>query len=413
MKKAAMICPDHRAGIQDVIGGVPLVLAVYLGKPLIDHALYGLARQGMEKIRVFVSDRPAEIRDYLGNGAAWGLQLEVIPTPSELSMEELGRDYGKDDDEWVMILDRLPQAPSVPILENLASWHSSRVALLPWLMPGQIGARELSPGVWVGMKVRLHPGAVIASPAWIGHQSMVGDGARIGPCGFVENGSFVEVHAEVKHSTVGARTYLGGMTHLSGSIACGSVLANYSNGSVMRLTDAFLLSPLDMDRDAASGYFSRLIAALALLFLAPFLMLGYMLALIVRKPWLIHHQAILRVSQGVPMQTVGYADCPMLPLFWSRWPRLWRVVTGHFSWIGNPPLAPDQVEALESEFEFLWLHVPPAIFTAPEAEGCRAPWDEQAYAHAALFASRPTLSWRCRIFVKGMKSLFFHPTKNL
>lgn len=61
------------------------------------------------------------------------------------------------------------------------------------------------------------------------------------------------------------------------------------------------------------------------------------------------------------------------------------MVTGHFSWTGNPPLSPEEAGLLEGEFERLWLQAGPGIFTAPEAEGCAAPWDDSARAHAALF----------------------------
>jgi hypothetical protein len=399
MKRAALICPEHRDGIQEVIGGLPLVLAVYLGKPLIDHALYGLTRDGFDRVLVFVSDRPAEVRDYIGNGATWGLQVEVMPTPAEITAGEARLSHGMGDEEPVLLLDRLPQAPDIPILSNLESWHASRHTLLPLLVPRQIGTQEHSPGVWMGMKVRIAPTALIEAPAWIGHQSIIGDGARIGPHGFVENDSYVESHAEVTNSTVGARTYLGGMTHLTGSVACGSVLANWSNGSVFRLTDSFLLAPLDIDRKAASGYLARLLAAFILMVASPLI--------------IVTRSAVLRVSPGAPLETVTYFECPFLPPVWSRWPRLWCIVTGHFSWTGNPPLDPEMADTMQTEFEQLWLHVPPALFTAPEAEGCTEPWDDEAKAHAALFASQPTFAWRCRILQHGLTSLFKHPSKTI
>lgn len=409
--RAALICPEARSGIANLGGGVPLVLAAYLGKPFIDHALDGLARDGFAKVLVFASDRPSAVRDYLGNGAAWGLQLEVIPTAVEITIDEVRRKHGVTDDELVMLLDRLPQSPDIPVLVDFESWHASRSLLLPLLVPGQVGARERSPGVWVGMKSRISPTALIEAPAWIGHQSIIGDGARIGPHGFVENDSFVDAHAEVRDSTVGAHTYLGGMTHLSGSIASGSTLANWSNGSVLHLTDAFLLSPMEAEREVATGYFSRMLALILLLLVLPLAVVALALAPVRRMPWWITRRAALRGAAGMPFETVDYHECPSLPLAWSRWPRLWRIVTGHFSWTGNPPLSLAEADGLELEFERLWLHAPPALFTAPEAEGSVEPWDDAAKAHAALFASQPTFAWRKRILYHGLLSLFHHPSK--
>jgi len=120
---------------------------------------------------------------------------------------------------------------------------------------------------------------------------------------------------------------------------------------------------------------------------------------------------VLYRAAGKPLDSVFYYDYPSLPAAWSRWPRLLRIITGHFSWTGNPPITPEEANLLESEFERLWLHVPPALFTAPEAEGCLKPWDDEAKAHAALFASRSTYSWRLRILARGLLSLIYHPSK--
>jgi hypothetical protein len=94
---------------------------------------------------------------------------------------------------------------------------------------------------------------------------------------------------------------------------------------------------------------------------------------------------------------------PTLGPRFARWPSLWRIVTGHFAWTGNPPLTPPEAANLTGEFESLWLHTPPGLFTAPEAEGCSPPWDDAARAHAALFASSPSTAWRWKLITKGLR----------
>ncbi|GAA5482027.1 hypothetical protein [Haloferula sargassicola] len=406
MKRAIVICPDKRAILDDLAGDVPLVLAVYLGKPFVDHALHGLAVEGFTEVILFASDRPAELREYVGTGSTWGMQVEVIATPRELTPEEGAARAEVLPGDQLMVLDRLPQAPHVAILDGPAAWHESRAQLLHLLAPGQVGVRERAPGVWVGMKTRIAGDAVLEAPCWIGHQATISAGAHIGPRSYVENDSLVEVRAEIGDSTVGARTYLGSMTHLARSIAAGPVLANWSNGSVTRLTDAFLLSRLDPVREAAASPFGRLLAlgAMLLTFWVP--LLALLLAPIRRRPWREFRQATLKAGPGEPLRPLWYAEFPALPGGWKRWPRLCRVVTGHFSWTGNPPIEAIQAAQLVTEFERLWLQVPPAVFTAPEAEGCAEPWDDEARAHAALFASRPTFAWRWRILRHGLTSLF-------
>ena len=230
---------------------------------------------------------------------------------------------------------------------------------------------------------------------------MVSSQAIVGPHGYVESDSVIDAHATVENSTVGPRTYLGSMTHLGDSLAAGPVLVNWRNGSLTRLTDAFLLSRLDPPQEALSSPVGRFLALLAMILTFPLAVIA-----LCRNPWRTERIAVLPSGPGEPLRTVTYHEMQALPGKLCRWPYLWRIVTGHFSWIGNPPLTPEEAEILEGEFERLWLQAGPGIFTAPEAENCTAPWDDGARAHAALFACQPTPAWRRKILAQGLKKLF-------
>lgn len=401
VKRVILVCPDLRAGLEDIAGGVPLALAIYLGKPLVEHALDGLARNGVTDVLLLASDRPSDVRAYVGDGTAWGVRIRIAPESAELSPAEAAERHTSFAPDAVLTLDSLPQAPDVPLLRDPASWHDSRAVLLPLLAPNQIGAREISPGVWCGLKARVNPSAVLHPPCWIGPNSMVGAQAVVGPCGYLESDSMVDSHATVENSTVGPRTYLGSMTHLGDSVAAGPVLVNWRNGSLARLTDAFLLSRLDPPQQALSSCSGRLLALLAMILTFPLPLVA-----LCRRPWRIKRVAVLPAGPGEPLRTICYHEMPALPGGWKRWPMLWRVVTGHFAWTGNPPLTPQEADELDSEFERLWLRAGPGIFTAPEAEGCVAPWDDAARAHAALFACQPTATWKRKILLHGVKRLF-------
>jgi hypothetical protein len=225
--------------------------------------------------------------------------------------------------------------------------------------------------------------------------------AIVGPNAYVESDSVIDTHATVENSTVGPRTYLGSMIHLGNSVAEGPVLVNWRNGSMTRLTDAFLLSRLDPPQQALSSPIGRVIALLVMILTFPLVLIA-----LCGRPWRIARVAVLPSGPGEPPRTVTYHEMPALPGNLRRWPCLWCVVTGDFAWTGNPPLSPEEAEALEGEFENLWLLAGPGIFTAPEAEGCDAPWDDGARAHAALFASQPTTAWKRKILTQGLKRLF-------
>ena len=400
MKRVVLICPDQRLALEDLTGGVTIALAIYLGKPLIEHAFDGLARSGVTDVLLLASDRPSDIRAYVGDGSAWGIQVRISPESSELTPADAAARHTSFEHDAVLTLESLPQAPDVPIIVDAESWHNSRTRLLPLLATNQIGAREISPGVWCGMKARVNNSAILRAPCWIGPNSMVGAEAIVGPHGYVESDSVIDAHATVENSTVGPRTYLGSMTHLGDSVAAGPILVNWRNKSLTRMTDAFLLSRLDPPQEALSSTAGRLMALMFMILTIPLPLFA-----LCRRPWRIKHVAVLPSGPGEPQRTITYHEMPGLPGGLRRWPLLWRVVTGHFVWTGNPPLTPEEAGLLDGEFERLWLLAGPGIFTAPEAEGCVALWDDGARAHAALFACQPTAAWKRKILVNGLKRL--------
>jgi acetyltransferase-like isoleucine patch superfamily enzyme len=401
MKRVILICPDRRPALESLTGDVPLALAIYLGKPLIEHAFDGLARSGVTDVLLLASDRPSEVRAYVGDGSAWGVNVRISPESSELSPAEAAVRHASFGHDSVMTLDCLPQAPAISVIKDAESWHGSRATLLPLLAAKQIGAREISPGIWCGLKARVNNSAILHAPCWIGPNTMVGSQAIVGPNSYLESDCVIDAHATVVNSTVGSRTYLGSMTHLGDSVAAGQVLVNWRNSSLTRLSDAFLLSRLDPPQEALSSPFGRLLALLVLILTSPLLLLA-----LFGRPWCITRIAVLPSGPGEPLRTVSYHEMPALPGKLRRWPCLWRVVTGDFSWIGNPPLTPEEAGLLDGEFERLWLQAGPGIFTAPEAEGSVAPWDEGARAHASLFSCQPTTAWKRKILVNGLKQLF-------
>lgn len=154
------------------------------------------------------------------------------------------------------------------------------------------------------MKARVNRTAILNPPCWIGPNTMVGASAVVGPDGYVESDSVIDAHATVENSTVGPRTYLGSMTHLGDSVAAGPVLMNWRNGSMTRLTDAFLLSRLDPPQEALSSPLARLLALLVLILSSPLLLFA-----IFRRPWSIKKIAVLPSGAGEPLRTSRITNC--------------------------------------------------------------------------------------------------------
>ncbi|MDB6134772.1 MAG: Nucleotidyl transferase [Verrucomicrobiales bacterium] len=406
LEKVIFICPDSRPGLERVAGDGPLALALYLGKPLLDHALDGLARRGVKEVLMLVSAWPEEIRRFLQGSHTWKLSVRVVTESVEPSPGTAAEKHAAYKAHEVLTLDFLPQAPGVPVLTSLEAWHRSRAELLPLLAPSMIGTQEISPGVWTGLRAQVDPTAVLTAPCWIGPAARVSRRARVQ--GFVEEGSIVDHDAVVEDSTVGPSTSLGAMTLLKTSLAMGSHLLNWRTGSVTHLTDTFLLAPLTRSPTPSSSIPGRVAALLILLCTWP----AVLLLAVVRGGSLFHRAlaAPTRQPAGTRIAPQGnpvpYREIASFTTLWRRWPMLWNVVAGEFAWIGNPPLTPQEAGSLEGEFERRWLEAPTGLFTAPEAEGSFPPWDDTAKAHAALFAGCADAAWRRRILIHSLRMLF-------
>src|SRR6185436_17936568 len=69
-----------------------------------------------------------------------------------------------------------------------------------------------------------------------------------------------------------------------------------------------------------------------------------------------------------------------------RWPQLWSIVCGDFTWVGNRPLSPTDAAELATDFERLWLVAPVGLISLADAEACADFLSDQARAHASYYA---------------------------
>jgi NDP-sugar pyrophosphorylase family protein len=112
------------------------------------------------------------------------------------------------------------------------------------LTPDRIGIRELQPGVWVGLHTHIAIGATLIAPCWIDECAWIEAGAVIGPHAVLEREVCVSHGAEISHSLIGPRTFVGKFTEVCHSIAWGPMLINWERDSCLKVTDEFLLSSL-------------------------------------------------------------------------------------------------------------------------------------------------------------------------
>ncbi|HEV2437906.1 MAG TPA: sugar transferase [Verrucomicrobiae bacterium] len=415
--KALLICPAERERVAALKESVPLANLPILGKSLIAYWLEHLASRGAREVYVLAADRPEQVRALVGDGARWGLRVCVFPeirepTPAE-ALAKFGAVAGNG---WLpapdnaRVMDCLPGLPDSLLFTSYTDWFA---ALTQWLpraaTPDRIGVREIKPGVWAGLHARLAPDAELRAPCWLGANVRIGSGAVIGPMVVVENRAMVEPRTEISHSVIGPETFVGQCTDIHHSIAWGNLLTNWKLDSCIRVADPFLLSSLNRKNcpNAAAGLLGRTAALLAILLTLP-LALAAML-----KAWL-RGQPAMRPLIAVRPRSAATGSTPVERLIYHeltgpsgwlrRWPELWKIVRGDFSWVGNRPLKPHQAASLTNAFERLWLAAPVGLISLADVEGCTDFHSVETRAHASYYAAKASrcLNWgilACALFL--------------
>lgn len=257
--KTILICPAIRPAVPQLAEAGPLALTPILGECLLIHWVEHVASLGASQVRVLAAKDAEVIRGVLGDGARWGVQLEVIAVGAELNRAEAAaRFQSSQAQDWlpaphaIVEMNYLPGCPESPLFDSYASWFAALLAWVPRaLTPSRVRVSEISPGVWIGRRAHVSPKATLIAPCWIGDQVFVEPGAVVGPGAILEDRSVVEAEARVAHSWIAPDTFVGPMTSISTSLANGSSLTNWRSDSSLHVPDPFLLCSLAPPPSAA------------------------------------------------------------------------------------------------------------------------------------------------------------------
>ena len=391
---ALLICPSEHPGAAFFSRRSPLALVPVLGRTTLDHAMMDLANRGAKTVLVLATDRPEQIRAALCEGNPWGVQVEVIAESQELSVNEARAKYCHAGEDW------LPEphdvvSMNVSAWQKPAQWFDALMRKLDEAGREAVGMREFQPGIWISTTARVASTAKLQAPCWIGQHAWIADGAIIGPCSVIEQGACVDENAEVVGSFVGPATYVGGFVELRNAMAWGRSLLNLRNDSLTEVTDAFLLSDLaQRQRTRQSNLLGRAAALAGLALTSPVLIQAWLNAKRARQPLFRVWRAVRAPVRGdaASWEILTRRELNGVSGLWRRWPELWNIVRGEFTWVGNRPLAPEQAVELCSDFERLWLSVAPGLISLADVEGCGGdPFGDDARAHAAFYAARRSM----------------------
>jgi hypothetical protein len=413
--KAILICPADRPSVAFLARTRPLALTPILGRTLLDLTLAEVASQGATEVLILADDRPEEIRRAVGKGEAWGVKAEVLPESQELSHNEARRKYiDRQPAGWlpapldIRIVDRV--AGTAPLWTDPGTWFASLRLHIQGAAAHRVGYRELSPGIWIHVRARVAQNARLEGPCWIGAFATIRPAAHIGPGAIIEDHAYVDDGAEVTESFVGPATYVGALTDLRQSLAWGRGLYKWTTGSFTEVQDAFLLGELSgrATRKRSSHLFGRALALIALATFSPVVLAAWLKRPSATPLFTRRYGVRAPVTSALLTEVCRYHELNGVSGVWSRWPQLLNVVRGEFAWVGNRPLSPEQAAELYTDFERLWLSVPPGFFSLADAEQCPDPVGDEARAHASFYAVQRNLSQDLHILGKALRRLAFH-----
>ncbi len=250
--KTLLICPSYRFALPQLVERGPLAIAPILGECVASHWIEHLAGLGATHVQIIAADRADQVRATLGDGARWGVKLDVIAASVEPTLAEATARYRPAGEAgWmpapheIVFMNHLPGCEGEPLFTSYATWFTALLAWMPRaLTPARIRVSEIRPGIWVGRRAHISPKAHLIAPCWIGDQVFVEPGAIVGPGAIVEDRSVIENDARVVESWVGPDTFVGPMTAVASSLAWGRTLTNWRTDSSLEVPDPFLMCSL-------------------------------------------------------------------------------------------------------------------------------------------------------------------------
>lgn len=419
-KLAHIYCPDPKPETVFLTQAYPMALTPALGRPLLGLWLERLHELGIRSVKIYASDRPEKIREYVKEGEAWGLRVEVHssrtdPTQSPEFLQQLRENTPAQqwpDEEFLIRLDHLPFSDQGHLIQSenrildYETWFKEILKFAPNIIQvDPHGLQEWKPGIMVGIRTRIDETATIHAPCWIGEGVTIGPGATIGPDTVIESHSIVADQAIIRDSWIWNETFVGELTEVNRSFVNGSIILNWRTGSQVIAPDDFLLCSL-RKRQPIHKPASVLGRMLALAVLALTFPIG-LVALGVSQwkgiSWLARKLAVIPIDTELGFaedQTIPYREFPAFNGLLRRWPQLWNILIGEFHWVGNRPLSPGEAKSLENDFERLWLKSPIGLVSLSDAEGRGEEMSDDAKADAGFYSAQPNFRLKLRILRK-------------
>ncbi len=277
----------------------------------------------------------------------------------------------------------------------------SQAELLSGQFPGlMINGRQTEPGIWISRNVSLHPTATLLAPVYIGPNSKISRGARLGPAAVIGENCILGEQSSVENSLVAPGTYIGQGLELDQVVVDRNRLVNAKIGTSFLVSETFLLSSLTehTTHHPVQQLFSRLGALLLLVVLWPLTACIFLYLTICRKGSLTHNNAVRIPADNNPASWreiwipkfqlhSGAPKSRWAGFFLELWPGLLSVMKGELFLVGVQPRSREQIEQLPADWRSIYLKSKSGLITEAAVMFGGTPTEDELYTAEAYYSA--------------------------
>ena len=230
-----LLAPDWEELDSVWCNSLPFVLWPVGYQPLLGHWMDAAVRAGVERVTIYVADRPNEVKTWLKNVAFWSLEVTVVTVGNDFEMPRgFAALTGLPEDAAL-------ESPPSSGIELLHHWFALQKHWLAGRLEDVPVLDIFHQGGWLGPGADIHPTAELVPPFWIGNGAKVGPCCRVGPNGFVGRNAVLDSDVCVEDAWVDADTYVGRHLSLIGGFVSGNLLLDMRRGVRLELKESWLI----------------------------------------------------------------------------------------------------------------------------------------------------------------------------
>ncbi len=291
---------------------------------------------------------------------------------------------------------------------------------------------QIEPGVWVGKNVSASSAVSFEAPLAIGDNCRIGKGVKLGKGTILGHDVMVDVGANLNHTVVLSKTFVGPQTSIHDSIIQGNLMIDIEKETFMAIDDK--LAALEIERPKmAFGIYVFLNKAFALLnyiLLLPFLLLLFIgMILGLKFPLITRVRRIapdlkelaggkLRLKvldlvylgpADLTQQPLGHNPDPLttLPHLIARIGNLTNVLKGEIMLVGNRPMDPELTFSITEEWRRTRFKCQAGIISILDTDEVETTTDEEQVIAEGYYAVHRTLWMDLSILARGVWRLFW------